>query len=272
MKRLPLGFRFRVFAVLVGLTILVGTAASASIAGSQAVSGSLDLNAALVLRSVLGECPPGVSAGTCADRTSTGLSAGLGQVTGTYTFLLERGPPSCAAGLARAGAYPVRFSVASKGEIHFQLAAGAECVNEDENSAARQQTQTFTVTGGTGIYAGASGTGTVKRALGTTSSGSFGRETWTGTLNVPGLDFDVTQPTLTGATNKTVRARKGAKSAPVAFRVTAQDDRDGTLPVACTPRSGSLFKLGRTRVTCSSIDRSANTAKASFTVTVRPTT
>ncbi len=133
------------------------------------------------------------------------------------------------------------------------------------------QTQTFTVTGGTGIYAGASGTGTVKRALGTTPYGSFGSETWTGTLTVPGLDFDVTRPTLAGATNKTVRAKKGAKSAPVAFRVTAQDDRDGTLPVACSPRSGSRFRIGRTRVTCSSIDGSANTAKASFTVTVRPT-
>ena len=271
MKRLPLALRFRVFAVLVGLTILVGTAPSASIAGSQAVSGTLDLNAALRLRSVLGDCPSGVSASTCSDRTSTGLSAGLGQVTGTYTFLLDTGPPSCAIGLSRARAYPVRFSVASKGEIHFELAAGAECVNELENFAARQQTQTFTVTRGTGIYAGASGTGTVKRALGTTAYGSFGTETWTGTLTVPGLDFDVTQPTLAGATNKSVRARKGAKSTRVAFRVTAKDDRDDALPVACTPSSGSRFKLGRTRVTCSSIDSSANTAKASFTVTVRPT-
>jgi hypothetical protein len=59
--------------------------------------------------------------------------------------------------------------------------------------------------------------------------------------------------------------------ARVVFNVTARDDRDGTLPVACTRRSGSLFKIGKTRVTCSSSDRSANTAKASFTVTVRPT-
>ena len=50
MKRLPLGSRFRAFAVLVGLTILVGAAASASTAGSQVASGTLDLHAALVLR------------------------------------------------------------------------------------------------------------------------------------------------------------------------------------------------------------------------------
>ena len=67
-------------------------------------------------------------------------------------------------------------------------------------------------------------------------------ETWTGTLTVPGLEFDLTRPTLAGATNKTVRARKGAKSARVAFRVTAQDDRDGTLRVACTRRSRKPFQ------------------------------
>ncbi|MFN0153504.1 MAG: HYR domain-containing protein [Gaiella sp.] len=95
--------------------------------------------------------------------------------------------------------------------------------------------------------------------------------TWTGTLTVPGLDFDVTPPTLAGATNKTVRAKKGAKSARVVVGVTAQDDRDGTLPVSCSARSGSRFRIGRTPVTCSSTDGSANTAKATFTVTVRPT-
>ena len=110
MKRLPLA-RFRVFAVFVGLTILVGMAASASTAGSQAASGTLNLNTALRLRSVIGECPSGVSASTCADRTSTGPFAGLGQVTGTYTFLLDTGPPVCADGLGKARAYPVRFSL-----------------------------------------------------------------------------------------------------------------------------------------------------------------
>ena len=247
--------------VLAGPTILVEAAASAP-------TGTLNLNAALRTRAVLGDCPAGVSATVCSQRTSTGLSAGLGQVMATYTFLLDTGPPACSdPDLGKTRSYPVRFVIASKGEIQFQLAAGADCMSE-----ARAQTQSFTVTGGTGIYAGASGSGTVTRRLATTAYGAFGVETWTGTLAVPGLDFDVTRPTLAGATNKTVRAPRGAKSARVAFRVTAHDDHDGALPVACKPRSGSRFKIGRTRVTCSSIDRSANTAKASFTVTVRPTT
>jgi hypothetical protein len=257
--------------VLAGLTILVGTAASASTAGSQAATGTLNMSATLRLVSILGPCPPGVSATGCSARTSRGPFAGLGDVTGTYTFLIDVGPPACANGWGKARAYPVRFAVASKGEIHFELAAAAECLNEEQDFAARAPTQTFTVAGGTGVYAGASGTGTVARTLGTTDTGAAGTETWTGTLTVPGLEFDITPPTLAGAANKTVRAKKGAKSARVVFRVTAQDDRDGTLPVACTPRSGSRFNIGRTRVTCSTTDSSGNTASASFTVTVRRT-
>jgi hypothetical protein len=257
--------------VVAGLTILVGTAASASTAGSQAATGTLSMNATLRLISILGPCPPGVSATGCSARTSRGPFAGLGEVTGTYTFLIDVGPPTCANGWGKARAYPVRFAVASKGEIYFELAAAAGCLNEEQDRAARAPTQTFTVAGGTGVYAGASGAGTVARSLATTETGAAGTETWTGTLTVPGLEFDLTPPTLAGATNKTVRAKKGAKSARVTFRVTAQDDRDGTLPVACTPRSGSRFKIGRTRVTCSSSDSSGHTANASFTVTVRPT-
>ena len=250
--------------------LLAGAATVGANAGSQSEAGTLNLSSRLTLVSVLGPCPPGVSATGCAARTSRGPFAGLGQVTGTYTFLANVGPP-CDNGWGKALAYPVRFAIASKGDISFALAEGAGCVNEVLDFAVRTQTQTFTVTGGTGIYAGATGTGTVTRALGSTATGAAGTETWTGTLTVPGLEFDVTQPTLAGAANKIVRAKKGAKSARVILRVTAQDDRDGTLPVKCTPSSGSRFKIGRTRVTCSATDRSANTANASFVVTVRRT-
>ena len=257
--------------LLVGLMLITGATAVGADAESQGATGALNMNARLSLVSILGPCPPGVSASSCAARTSTGPFAGLGQVTGRYTFLLDVGPPTCANGWGKARAYPVRFAIASKGEIHFELAPAAECLNEEQDFAARAQTQTFTVTGGTGIYAGASGTGTVARSLGTTATGSAGTETWTGTLTVPGLEFDVTAPTLAGATNKTVRAKKGAKSARVAFRVTAQDDRMARCRSRVRPRSGSRFKLGRTRVTCAATDSSGNTAKAAFRITVRAT-
>jgi hypothetical protein len=179
---------------------------------------------------------------------------------------MDGGGPACAGDAARLLAYLIRVPVAGKGEIHVAVAE-SPCV---PLSDLVNQAQTFTVTGGTGSYAGASGSGTLARSLSElTANGRFGTETWTGTIEVPGLEFDVPRPTLTGATSKTVKARKGARSARVAFRVTAQDDRDGVLPVACDTRSGSALRIGRTRVTCHASDSSANTATASFTVTVQ---
>ena len=91
----------------------------------------------------------------------------------------------------------------------------------------------------------------------------------TGTLTVPGLEFDLTPPTLTGAVNKTVRARKGAKRARATFKVTANDQVDGTRPVTCKPKSGSQFRVGRTTVRCSAVDSSANTGTSTFRVLVK---
>jgi hypothetical protein len=86
---------------------------------------------------------------------------------------------------------------------------------------------------------------------------------------VPGLEFDVTPPTLSGAVNKTVRARKGSKLVRVTYRVTAGDAVDGSVPVSCLPRSGSPFTIGRTLVKCSATDTSANAKAGRFSVTVK---
>ena len=104
---------------------------------------------------------------------------------------------------------------------------------------------------------------------GPTPTGRSGTETWTGTLEVPGLEFDVTRPTLSGAVNKTVRAPRRAERVRVRFTVTAKDAVDGSVPGRCRPRSGNRFKLGKTRVTCAATDKSGNTATAKFIVTVR---
>ena len=89
----------------------------------------------------------------------------------------------------------------------------------------------------------------------------------TGTLDVPAAD--TIPPTLSGAKHKTLRAPRGAKRLRVRYIVTAQDAVDGSVPVACTPRSGSYFSLGRTKVACSATDSSGNTGKAQFMVTVK---
>ena len=62
---------------------------------------------------------------------------------------------------------------------------------------------------------------------------------------------------------------EGREDARVTFQIKAQDDRDGTLPVTCAPKSGSRFRIGKTRVTCVATDSSANAVSARFTVTVR---
>jgi hypothetical protein len=138
----------------------------------------------------------------------------------------------------------------------------------------RTRTVDFTVTGGSGLYAGASGRGTVENVhipVSEFAGVGAGTDTWTGPLTVAGLDFDVTAPTVSGAVRKTVRAPKKAKRARVSYTVTAKDNVDGAVPVVCKPRSGSFFKLGKTKVTCSASDKSGNTARATFVVTVKRT-
>ena len=253
------------------VAVLISGAAPAAADPSRTELGTatLDLRADLLLISDLGGCPAVTSADECAARVVSGDVSGLGRVTGKYSFPLKNVPPPCAAGSGKALAYPMQLTVASKGEIHAAVAEGAACVGGE---SLRTQTQSFAITGGTGVYVGASGSGTLERTLGEqTNSGRVGRERWTGTLSVSGLDFDITAPTLSGAVNKSVKAKKRAKTARVVFRVTATDDRDSTVPVTCTPMSGTRFKVGRTRVKCSATDSSANTSTASFIVTVRAT-
>ncbi len=174
------------------------------------------------------------------------------------------GSPSCPASLVKPLATTGRFVVAGKGELHFALAQGARCVDVEP---VRNEPQNFTITGGTGTYQGASGSGMVERAV----SAGTGSETWTGTIVVSGLEFDVTSPTLSGARAKTVRAPRGAKRVRVTYKVTASDNADSQVPVTCEPRSGSRFPIGRSTVRCSATDSSANTGKASFRITVRAT-
>jgi hypothetical protein len=189
---------------------------------------------------------------------------GLGAVRETYRELLQHGPP-CSGDSFKFLGYSVRWVVAKKGEIEFALAE-SQCVEPDAAGAK----VAFTVTGGTGIYAGASGSGTVSHAAGPSPSGKLrGSETWTGTLRVPGLDFDTSPPTISGVSNKVVKVTKTARRARVGYSVTASDAVDGTVPVTCAPRSGSPFRIGRTSVRCVATDSSANTATARFTVTVR---
>ena len=246
-------------------TLVAGMSSAPSRAEPSSATARLELRGDLRLASRLVECP-GESAGTCAARTGEGLVSGLGRVTEAYTWRIGVGPPSCADGLMRTLAYDVVLVVAGKGEIQMALSEGSECVDPE---TVRGQAQPFTIIGGTGVYAGASGAGTVSRSLGQTAQGAVGVETWTGTLDVPGLEFDVTPPTISGASGRTVAAPRKARRVRVTYRVEARDEVDGAVPVACQPRTGTRFGIGRAIVTCSATDSSANTKKATFAITVK---
>ena len=259
--------------LLIGATLIcltMGSAAAGSVRVSPAVQlGELAINSSLSVRSTSAVCPPDASpeADECFSRSGGGLVPGLGLVTQTYTFIVDTNSPTCVDGdilLPSRG----KLTVAGKGEIAVALAGPSGCYQPAE--AVLQASQPFSITGGTGRYVGAAGSGTVKHDTQPDGAGgSSGNDAWVGTIAVPGLVFDLTPPVISGATPKSGRARRGRKRVRVTYRVTARDDVDGAVPVTCRPRSGSWFKIGRKTVKCSATDTSGNTTTATFTVTVR---
>lgn len=92
----------------------------------------------------------------------------------------------------------------------------------------------------------------------------------TGSFTV--LVKDTTAPTLAGVPAAMTVSATGATGAVVTYtKPTATDLAGGSVSVSCVPASGSTFPLGTTTVTCTAIDAAGNTAKATFTVTVRDT-
>jgi hypothetical protein len=213
---------------------------------------------------------------------------GLGFVTQSYLYAVETAPgPACPDGFYVLG-YAARLKVEGKGEVYLSLGPVSGCLFGPPTETVLSPTQSFVVTGGSGRYAGGSGAGVVSRTnVGRTSEGhGQGTDVWDGTLNVPGLEFDLTAPTILGAGDKVVRVHKYktvritrrktkrvlVKRVRVSYSVTAIDGVDAQVKSACKPASRSFFKVGRaTAVNCSATDTSANKATAAFTVTVKPT-
>jgi hypothetical protein len=249
-------------AVVMALAIATGATGAPEIA-----SGTLQLDATFIQRWRFNRdyCPPGTPAvANCLRSIGESQISGLGRATSTYSKILPGNDESCVVIQNNTAV----IEVAGKGTIDLSR-AGTLCSGPAPREDGPWE---FTITGGSGKYAGASGSlsyrATVSAMDGACQCGTA-RDTWTGTLTMPGLDFDLTAPTFTGAVSKTVRAAKGKKRMRVRYVVTATDAVDGSVPAACEPRSGSFFKLGRTRVACSATDGSGNTGRAQFTVTVK---
>lgn len=84
---------------------------------------------------------------------------------------------------------------------------------------------------------------------------------------------DTTGPsvTVTPAGNQTLEAT-GPTGAAATYSASATDLVDGTVPVTCTPTSGSTFAIATTGVTCTATDAAGNPGSATFDVTVQDTT
>jgi hypothetical protein len=256
--------------------LLAAAAAIAGVSGVSAAgvsgapmrpSGTLQIDASIGQQWRMSDdfCPPGTPASyDCLQSVGQGVIPGLGSVTVTYYKLLLY-EENCFIQHNNTAV----IEVVGKGTFEVSR-AGRSC---GSGPPPREDGPLeFAVTGGSGRYAGASGSFVYRGSVGAFNPicrCGTASDTWTGTLTVPGLDFDLTPPVLTGAVSKSVRIPRKKKRVRVRYTVAAEDAVDGSLPVGCTRRSGSLFKRGRTRVTCTATDSSGNTGRARFTITVR---
>jgi HYR domain len=244
--------------------VLVG----AALAGASRAGGSATLQVSSVFLkgqapNSLTTCPSGTPAtSNCWSIDSSGVIRGLGNVTESGSLIVDDVHTTC----EKWHATPV-LTVAGKGTIQLSL-QGPPCISDPNGNGVSGASMKLTVTGGTGPYANASGSGTdvTDDASGIGLNGS---DTLSASIIAPNTTFDLTPPVITVQAKKTVRAPKAAKRVRVRYTASAQDAVDGPVSVECAPKSGRKFKLGRTRVTCKATDSSANTATKKFTVTVK---
>jgi hypothetical protein len=262
-------------ALIVAAIVALALAAGAP-AARQEAKDTLQLKAVFTVSGLATPCPAGTpNTEQCFQFQGQGTVPGLGHVTEQYTATMSNeGSTSCQ--LLSFTPEDV-LTVAGKGEIDLSIMVSAPCSGFPTG---------FTVTGGSGAYADASGSGSFTPNLVHNGAWvdpeptnddtyvdpddirSWVTDSLAGTLAIPNLTFDTAPPVISGAVSKTVRVPKHGTRVRVIFKVTARDAVDGSVPVVCTPRAGSSFKIGRTKVTCSASDSSANTASARFTITV----
>jgi hypothetical protein len=129
---------------------------------------------------------------------------------------------------------------------------------------------------GSAIVAGAPATLQVKvnptgRAIGTyTGTVTITGAGATHSVNVDLVVRDTTAPTIVVPPG--IQKEATGPLTPVVFSVTVTDNVDANPSVSCNPVSGSGFAVGTHTVVCTAVDAAANTASASFVVTVRDTT
>ena len=84
---------------------------------------------------------------------------------------------------------------------------------------------------------------------------------------MPAGAADASAPVVTTSGDVTAAATSSAGGAAT-FTAAAKDSVDGSRPVFCTPASGSVFKPGRTTVTCWAFNKRGKIGRATLGVTV----
>jgi hypothetical protein len=69
-----------------------------------------------------------------------------------------------------------------------------------------------------------------------------------------------------GSQNVTATSAEGAIAKYTAYGI---DNVDGPVPVACAPKSGSMFPMGPTTVTCTAADKKGNKKTVTLTINVK---
>jgi hypothetical protein len=250
-------------AVPVFLAALAVAAVPTASARDSRSQDTLQLNGVFTATFQTATCPTGTPVTTfCSLWTGAGVVPGLGRAQESYELFLDTADGGC-----WHASWQWTLTVVGKGEIDaaMQIPSCAS-QNSPDNVPA-----TFTITGGSSSYAGATGSGTLARKVHETLTRpgtGTAIDTWQGTLSVPGLSFDTTPPTISRARNLHAKT-KTKRGARVTYRLpTANDPTDGNLPVTCRPASGSRFRIGRTRVHCRASDNDGNSASTSFTITL----
>ena len=162
------------------LTLLVGSATAERSTPSTltASAGPFPLHPAISWTDSLTSCLSGYTPTTECNLRSTSQVAvpGLGFVSQTYVAPIETAPASCPSGEYQISAYPAQLDVRGRGTISLSVAASSQCARPPTDIL--NVSQTFQIVGGTGVFAGASGSGVVSRTgTGFTDHGS-GTDHW----------------------------------------------------------------------------------------------
>lgn len=256
--------------VLAGLAALATVASVSSAGATETFTARSDFGGGWTANPCTQSLPQGADHQLCFDHKATPLVPGLGRVSLSFTAWQTYFPPDCAHLAVADGS----LVTAGKGTLHFAgTKTGCAGSTSDGNLMLKGEVP-VSVTGGDGDFLDGSGQGTLRLVSSGTATNNFSGPA-TGklelALDLPNGTFDIIPPTISGARSKHVHVTGKAKRVRVAYRVTAHDAVDGHVPISCKPRLSSPFRIGRTKVTCSATDRSANKTTTRFTVQVTRT-